>query len=208
MILDPNQNNMSIYAAKERECDELKIRVAQLEFLYGEATAQLAEANGNTHNKDKNIQCARRGVTPSIPSIAKTQKHQCQFIEDDGNESVVSVSGSDVSVFDDDMSVLAIDDGESIQVKRHTFSELPVAVSSHGYFYDEVHEVADEEEDDVFQDASAKAPTKYNKARYESASRTCLCGGRTSSIKSRAKIHESSAFHQKYLAHNEISSIE
>ena len=196
---------MSICAAKERECDELKIRVAQLEFLYGEATAQLAEANGNTKNTDKNIQCACRGVTSSIPSISKTHEHQCQFIEDDGNESVVSVSGSDVSVFDDDTSVLAIDDGESIQVKRHTFSELPVSVSSRGYF---CYEVADEEEDDVFQDASAKAPTKYNKARYECASRTCLCGGRTSSIKSRAKIHESSAFHQKYLAHNEMSSIE
>jgi hypothetical protein len=173
---------MSICAAKERECEELEIRVAQLEFLYKEATAQLAAIN-----------CSKN-----------TKINQCQLIED-GDVSVISVSGSDVSVFDDDESVLAPNDDESIRVTRHSYVELPVSGSSH--FYDEAEEV-DEEEDDVFQDASAKAPSKYNKARYESASRTCLCGGRTSSIKSRAKIHESSAFHQKYLAHNEISSIE
>jgi len=133
----------------------------------------------------------------------------CQFIEnenDDDKESVITISGSDASVFDDDESVLAMNDGESIQVKRHTFSELP-ASSIQAASYDEAEDVVDEEEE-VFQDASAKAPRKYNKARYESASRECLCGGRTSSIKSRAKIHESSLYHQKYLAHNGLSSIE
>ncbi len=165
---------MSICAAKERECEDLKLRLAQLEFLYGEATAQLA-----TMNLNKN-----------------TKINQCQLIED-GDASVISVSGSDVSVFDDDESVLAPNDDEFIRLTRRTYVELPVSGPSH--LYDEAEEV-DEEEYEVFQDASAKAPSKYNKERYESASRTCLCGGRNSSIKSRAKIHENSVHHQKYVA--------
>ena len=203
---------MSICTAKERECEELKLRVYQLEFLYGEATAQLAamKSSNKGKSKNKNIECACGGITSSVLSIAKTheqtQKHQrslCQFIDDDKeDESVISVSGSDASVFDDDESVLAADDGESVQVKRHSYSELPVSISS--------FVVKEEEEEEVFQDASAKAPTKYNKARYESASRACFCGGRTSSIKSRAKIHDNSVNHQKYLTETrcELSSIE
>jgi hypothetical protein len=198
-------------------------RIIQLEFLYGDAIAKLAASNTKTKtktkNKDKNIECAIcGGVTSSIPSIAKnheqTQKHQrmlCQFIEDDkeedeGSESVISASGSDVSVFDDDESVLA-PNGDSIKVKRYTFSELPASV----YSFDEEEEEKEEEEEeeeDVFQDASAKAPTTYNKARYESACRQCLCGGKTSSIKSFAKRHEATKYHQKYLAHCDLSSIE
>lgn len=207
-------NFMSICAAKERECEELKLRVAQLAFLYGEATAQLETAKRNRgKNKNKNVKCACGGITSSVPSIAKTheqtQKHQrslCQFIDDKEDESVISVSGSDASVFDDDVSVLAMDDGESIQATRHLYSELPVSVSPISSFVKK----EEEEEEEVFQDASAKMPTKYNKARYESASRACFCGGRTSSIKSRAKIHENSVNHQKYIDETrcELSSIE
>ncbi len=178
---------MSICAAKERECEDLKLRVAQLAFLYGEATAQLAAMNRNKN--------------------AKTAKfHQYQLMED-GDASIISVSGSDVSVFDDDESVLAPNDDESIRVTRRTDVKLPVSSYSPGHLYDEAEEAADEE-DDVFQDASAKSPSKYNKTRYESASRSCFCGGRTSSIKSRAKIHENSVNHQKYLACYGLRSFE
>jgi len=208
-------------------CNEILVQLAekdrmiiQLEFLYGDAIAKLAasKTKTKTKNKDKNIECdICGGVTSSIPSIAKTheqtQKHQrmlCQFIEDDkeedeGSESVISASGSDVSVFDDDESVLAPKNGDSIKVKRYTFSELPASVYS---FDEEEKEKEEEEEEDVFQDASAKAPTTYNKARYESACRQCLCGGKTSSIKSFAKRHEATKYHQKYLAHCDLSSIE
>ena len=175
-------------AAKDREIRDLKNQLARVVFLYGDAAIKL-----DATKKTKNVDYSACGGTTS-------KQYKCQFIDDD-KDSVISVSGSEASVFDDDESVLAPNDYEFIQVKRHTFSELPINVHS----YDEAHEV---EEEEVFQDARAKAPTTYNKAKYESACRTCLCGGKTSSIKSRAKIHESSAFHQEYLVHIEMSSIE
>ncbi len=200
-------------AAKNRKITYLEIgsaakdrRISELEFLYEDAIAKLG---AKTKIKSKNLPCACGGVTSSTPSVAKqheqTQIHQkmmCQFIEDEDSESVISVSGSEASVFDNDESVLAPNDDEFIRVKRYTQSELPESSSVQSNSYDE------EEEEEVFQDASAKAPTKYNKARYESASRECLCGGRTSSIKSRAKIHENSVNHQKYLACYGLSSID
>ena len=212
---------MNACVAMETKCAAKDRRISELEFLYGDAIAKLAASKTKTKNKnkDKNIPCACGGVTSSIPSIAKTheqtQKHQrmlCQFIEDDkeedeGSESVISASGSDVSVFDDDESVLAPKNGDSIKVKRYTFSELPASVYSFDKEEEEKEE-EEEEEEDVFQDASAKAPKTYNKARYESACRQCLCGGKTSSIKSFAKRHEATQYHQKYLAHCDLSSIE
>ena len=178
-------NGAAAYAAKDREIRDLKNQLARVVFLYGDTAVKL-DATKNA--KSKNSAC---GGTTS-----------CQFIEDD-KDSVISVSGSEASVFDDDESVLAPNDYEFIRVKRHTFVELPINVHS----YDEAEDVVEEDED-VFQDASAKAPTTYNKAKYESACRTCLCGGKTSAIKSRAKIHESSILHQEYLVHIEMSSIE
>ena len=135
--------------AKEAECADLRLQLARLMFLYGDATAKLEAATAT----------------------------KCKFIykdDDKEDDDIVSVSESDVSA------------DESTQV-----STAPV-----------------EEDEDVFQDASAKAPTTYNKAKYESACRMCLCGGKTSAIKSRAKIHESSILHQMFIAHNEMSSIE
>ena len=173
-------------AAKDREIRDLKNQLARVVFLYGDTAVKL-DATKNA----KNIDYSACGRTTS-----------CQFIEDD-KDSVISVSGSEASVFDDDESVLAPNDYEFIRVKRHTFVELPINVHS----YDEAEDVVEEDED-VFQDASAKAPTTYNKAKYESACRTCLCGGKTSAIKSRAKIHESSILHQEYLVHIEMSSME
>ena len=132
--------------AKEAECADLRLQLARLMFLYGDATAKLEAATAT----------------------------KCKFIYKYKDDDIVSVSESDASA------------DESTQV-----STAPV-----------------EEDEDVFQDASAKAPTTYNKAKYESACRMCLCGGKTSAIKSRAKIHESSILHQMFIAHNEMSSIE
>lgn len=208
---------MTACVAMETECAAKDRRISELEFLYEDAIAKLAATKKiKSKNKDKNIPCACGGITSTIPSIAKTheqtKKHQmmmCQFIdikEEDDDASVITVSGSEASVFEDYESVLVphveepdADDElaiDTIHIKRY-----PASVVSYD---DEVFE----EEEDVFQDASAKAPTTYNKARYESACRQCLCGGKTSSIKSFAKRHEASKHHQKYLAHYGLSSIE
>lgn len=194
---------MTICAAKERECEDLKLRVAQLEFLYKEATKATKSIKKNK-NKDKNMKCACGGVTSSIPSVAKTheqtrihQRSLCQFIddvvEDYDSASVISVSGSEASVFDDDESVLVPNSEEFIRIKWHRYNELPEAAPMPTASYEE------EEVEDVFEDAATKAPSKYNKARYEKSLQICSCGHKTSSIKSFAKRHEQTKRHQAFL---------
>ena len=92
---------------------------------------------------------------------------------------VMSVAGDYVSVFeDDDNMVPHVEEPD----------EDDIEITSLNVYWET-----------SFAKEKAKAPTKYNKARYTASCRACQCGGKTSTINSFALRHEKTRAHQVYL---------
>ncbi len=100
---------------------------------------------------------------------------------------VMSVAGDYVSVFEDDDNLVP-----HVEEHEDEYGDDEKSTSLNVYWETSF--------------AKAKAPTKYNKARYTSSCRACPCGGKTSSMNSFALRHEGTRKHQVYLMEQAYAS--